>query len=232
VLLKSRIAHGIASALLLNVFPWTALCAELTVQVRDRLNAPVAYAAVLAEPLDPPTSARKATVDSGATMKQSNRQFGPHALIVAPGTAVQFPNVDTVRHHVYSLSPAKRFELRLYSGTPAQPVVFDTPGIAVLGCNIHDWMAAFVYVTPAPYHALTDEAGSATLADLPPGRYQLSVWHPQRVDVSATDPIVALGAGSPQLLSITVQLEGAVASQAPASALEEMFHRYRSAHAP
>src|ERR1700687_3438464 len=152
VLPKSRIAHGIVTALLVSLLPWRAPCAELTVQVRDRLNAPVAFAAVLAEPLDPPTSGRKTTVDSGVTMKQNDRRFVPHALIVAPGTAVQLPNVDTVRHHVYSLSPAKRFELRLYSGMPPQPVVFDTPGIVVLGCNIHDWMAAFVYVTAAPYH--------------------------------------------------------------------------------
>ncbi len=84
-----------------------------------------------------------------------------------------------MRHHVYSFSPAKRFELPLYAGVPAEPVVFDKPGVVVLGCNIHDWMVGYVYVSESPYFAKTGKDGKALLTELPPRAYTLRVWHPQ-----------------------------------------------------
>jgi hypothetical protein len=109
------------------------------------------------------------------------------------GTTVIFPNSDNIRHHVYSFSPAKKFELPLYSGLPAEPVVFDKVGFITLGCNIHDWMIAYVAVVPTPYFQVTRQDGRAVLKDLPAGRYTVQVWHPalkgqpealaQRVDV-------------------------------------------------
>ena len=109
------------------------------------------------------------------------------------GTSVMFPNSDNIRHHVYSFSPAKKFELPLYSGVPAEPVVFDKVGFVTLGCNIHDWMIAYVAVLPTPYFQVTRQDGRAVLKDLPAGQYTVQVWHPalkgqpealaQRVDV-------------------------------------------------
>src|SRR5207244_3930054 len=98
---------------------------------------------------------------------------------VLVGSPVSFPNRDDVRHHVYSFSPAKRFDLPLYVGTPAKPVVFDTPGVVIIGCNIHDWMVGYIYVSESPYFATTDADGRADLTGLPPGRYTARVWHPQ-----------------------------------------------------
>jgi hypothetical protein len=95
------------------------------------------------------------------------------------GSPVYFPNKDNVRHHVYSFSPAKRFELPLYAGTPADPVVFDRPGIVTVGCNIHDWMIGYIYVADTPYLGGTGADGRARLANLPPGGYVLRVWHPR-----------------------------------------------------
>jgi hypothetical protein len=83
-----------------------------------------------------------------------------------------------VRHHVYSFSPAKPFELKLYTGTAASPVVFDKPGIAVLGCNIHDNMTAWVVVVDTPYFGRSAAPGKVTLANVPAGSYSLRVWHP------------------------------------------------------
>jgi hypothetical protein len=91
---------------------------------------------------------------------------------------VTFPNFDTVRHHVYSFSAAKTFELKLYAGVPNAPVTFDKPGVAVLGCNIHDRMAAWVVVADTPWSARSDADGRARIEALPAGSYKLSVWHP------------------------------------------------------
>jgi plastocyanin len=108
---------------------------------------------------------------------QAQKTFQPMVTAVTVGTAVGFPNRDTVRHHVYSFSPAKRFELKLYVGTPAAPVVFDRPGVAVLGCNIHDDMAAWVVIVETPWFGKTDAQGRVRLPEVPAGRHQLRTWH-------------------------------------------------------
>ena len=112
-----------------------------------------------------------------AVMDQKNRMFIPHVLVVQTGTAVQFPNSDDVRHHVYSFSPAKSFQLPLYKGTPANPEIFDKAGIVTLGCNIHDQMSAFIVVVDTPYFEKTS-IGKATLRDVDPGRYSVHLWYP------------------------------------------------------
>ena len=120
---------------------------------------------------------RTAPATASADMKQVQRSFVPSLLVVQTGTSVHFPNFDTVRHHVYSFSPTKTFELKLYAGTPAQPVVFDKAGTATLGCNIHDRMLAYIHVVDTPYFGVTDGLGNVTI-DLPPGDHTVRVWTP------------------------------------------------------
>lgn len=110
-------------------------------------------------------------------IEQVNKMFIPTVTVVQVGTAVRFPNKDEVRHHVYSFSPPKRFEIKLYIGTPADPVVFDKPGEVVLGCNIHDHMIAYVYVVDSPWFAKAGPDGVARLEDVPAGDYELHSWH-------------------------------------------------------
>lgn len=108
---------------------------------------------------------------------QINKTFVPDVLPVVVGTLVHFPNHDQIHHHVYSFSPAKTFELPLYKGEDAQPVLFDKVGVVKIGCNIHDWMSGIILVLPTPYFAVTDRDGRFTLSDLPGGTYTLSAWH-------------------------------------------------------
>jgi plastocyanin len=152
-----------------------AVCAgPLSVQVADSGGRPVADAAVYAEPASgqvPPKTGRKAEIE------QKGGKFLPGVMVVQTGTDISFPNNDTVRHHVYSFSPAKVFELKLYSGVPANPVHFDKPGTVIVGCNIHDQMVAYIHVVPTPYFGKTDASGKVRLEGLPPGKYQLKAWH-------------------------------------------------------
>ena len=109
-----------------------------------------------------PTAAGVPTTLPAATtgvMDQQDKEFVPHVLPIFTGTAVNFPNRDNIKHHVYSFSSPKKFELPLYSGTPAAPVLFDKPGVVVLGCNIHDWMVGYIYVVTTPYFAKTRSDG-------------------------------------------------------------------------
>ncbi len=152
-----------------------AVAAPVDVRVTDAAGRPLAGAVVF---LESPEAHEQVRPLSGAEIAQQDRRFVPAVSVVTVGTAVAFPNRDTVRHHVYSFSPVKRFEIKLYVGTPSQPVVFDQPGIAVLGCNIHDKMAAWVVIVDTPWYGRTAADGRWTSAQVPPGSYRLRVWHP------------------------------------------------------
>lgn len=149
------------------------LAAGLNVQVQDKNGKPLPNAIVFLESAEAKAAAKPL---KGIEIAQAAKQFAPLVTVVTTGTPVLFPNNDTVRHHVYSFSPAKTFDLKLYAGVPANPVVFDKSGIAVLGCNIHDNMVAWVVVVDTPYFGKTDPQGHVTL-DLPPGSYRLRTWH-------------------------------------------------------
>ena len=115
-----------------------------------------------------------------AIMDQRDNMFVPGVLAIRVNTLVRFPNSDDVRHHVYSFSPAKKFELRLYHGMTAEPVLFDQPGTVVLGCNIHDSMVAYIFVVETDFFAIGDKQGNIQL-NAPAGEYQLQIYHPQMI---------------------------------------------------
>lgn len=186
---------------------WATAAAASTavdVTVTDAAGRPLAGAVLWVESAAASDAARPL---AGAEVMQQNKTFVPEVTVVTVGTAVRFPNRDTVRHHVYSFSPAKRFELKLYVGTPEQPVVFDRTGIAVLGCNIHDAMAAWVVIVDSPWFATTDAQGRARLPSVPAGSHQLRTWHPDfPVGVPARAQALAVP-GAPQM-STVVKLGG------------------------
>ena len=160
-----------------------------------------------------------------AVMDQVSKQFAPAVLAVATGTAVSFPNRDDIRHQVYSFSSAKRFELRLYEGTPSEPVTFDQPGVVVLGCNIHDWMLGYVYITDDPWFGVSDAQGRIEL-DAPAGQYPSTLWHPALVDMQPMDAgTLQLGA-EPVELNLPVAITGALQpSPPPATPFADAFRK-------
>ncbi len=146
--------------------------APLTVTISDSTGAPMPNAVVAVY-----LKGAHSRAEPGATAQiaQKDRTFVPMITVVQTGTPVLFPNYDTVRHHVYSFSAIQRFEVKLYAGTPAAPVVFDKPGTATLGCNIHDKMLAWVHVVDTPLFGKANPSGQVTL-DVPAGEHQLQVW--------------------------------------------------------
>lgn len=164
----------LASALLLGAVP--AAAATVSVTIRGADGRPLAGAVVQV------ASARAPAAATGFTgpfvVAQKDIAFSPHVLIVPVGASVSFPNRDRVRHHVYSVSAPKRFELKLYGRDETRAVIFDRPGVVALGCNIHDSMAGFIVVVSTPYAAQTDAAGVVRLEGVPPGPVTLSAWHP------------------------------------------------------
>jgi hypothetical protein len=117
---------------------------------------------------------------------------------------VGFPNKDKVRHHVYSFSSAKTFELKLYGQQEERTVTFDKAGVVALGCNIHDSMIGYIYVADTPFAAKTNAAGEAMIRGLPAGAGTLTVWHPDMKARSASDRPLNLAATT---ASVTLELK-------------------------
>ena len=191
-----RLSRG-SLLLTVLVFAGDLMAGSLEVIVKNDNGGPasdaVAYAAAV--------GAASAAPKKHALVDQRDKQFVPYVTAVQVGTAVSFPNSDNIRHHVYSFSPAKKFELPLYSGVPAEPVVFDKVGFVTLGCNIHDWMIAYVAVLPTPYFQVTRQDGRAVLKDLPAGQYTVQVWHPAlKGQPEAFAQRVEVGGGTKSLL--------------------------------
>ena len=196
-----------------------AQAAEVAVQVVDGQGAPLADAVVMLSGQGLVPERQPAAID------QQNRRFVPHVLAVATGTAVSFPNTDDIRHQVYSFSSPKRFELPLYHGLPSTPVVFDQPGVVVVGCNIHDWMVGYVYVTTAGRSAVTDSQGRARL-EAPDGHYQLALWHPDLSDKQEVAQPALDVAGKPVTLKLQLAVQPKPQPAEPASsAFEDAFHK-------
>jgi plastocyanin len=168
----------VAAFILLGLlFCTQAAAADLTVNIRTPGGEPVRDAVVTVYPASgasaPPTRFAWAQ-----EMGQQDLQFDPFVLITPVGGDVAFPNRDGVRHHVYSFSPAKRFELRLYGKGENPSVRFEKAGVVAVGCNIHDSMVAFIKVVDTPYAIKSGPTGSVTLRGLPAGAATLRVWHP------------------------------------------------------
>jgi plastocyanin len=192
---SARIALLVLSAALLVAAPG-AHAAEVRGRVVASDGMGIAGAVVFVR--TPATTPAPGASPRSAVMDQIDKQFVPHVLPIAVGTEVRFPNHDQIHHHVYSFSRVKSFDLPLSKGTEAAPVLFDTPGVVKVGCNIHDWMMGVILVTPTAAFTTTDDGGAFTLRDVPEGEVTIAAWHEasetplddatQRLNVGASTP--------------------------------------------
>jgi plastocyanin len=166
----------IAAAALAAALP--CLAAHLNISVKNQKGEPVKDAVVYAD-----VTGQDNVISNGhATIDQIDEEFVPQVKPIMQGTTISFPNQDNIRHHVYSFSLPKTFEIPLYLGTPRSPILFDKPGVVVLGCNIHDWMYSYVFVSNTPFYALTDADGKAAIDNLPAAEIDVRVWHSELRD--------------------------------------------------
>ena len=192
---------GLAVVLCALAGAGTARAATLVINVQGSDGRPLQGVVVTAHALDP--QGRK-SAPIKAVMDQVNRAFDPDLLVIPVGSTVTFPNSDSVSHQIYSFSPAKRFQLPLYRGTPYPPVHFDQAGVVTLGCNIHDEMVGYLVVTDAPYYGRTDARGAWT-SELPHGRYRIAIWHP-RMRENEADLERELSVGEADHAELTLRL--------------------------
>jgi len=165
---------------------------DITVTVTDRDGEPVPGVAVWVDDVTGGAPAGTAVMD------QVELRFAPHVLVVQTGTLVEFPNSDTVAHHVYSFSHPNHFKLPLYRGDAHPPVRFEQPGLVILGCNIHDQMLGYILVVDTDAFGSTDTDGRAVLnAD---GDVTVSIWSP-RIRDDEDSLAVTVTCASPETVS-------------------------------
>lgn len=161
--------------------------ASTKVEIIDQDGSPVVNAVVSVA-----DDSITANLSEVAIMDQVDKQFLPKVLVINKGQQVSFPNSDDIRHHVYSFSTIKPFEIRLYKGSTEEPILYDKAGIGVLGCNIHDNMVGYIYVADNEQARVTNQLGQVELdiSDI----QQVTVWHPD------------LGVGSTEKLKVKLQM--------------------------
>jgi plastocyanin len=180
--------HSVSIPILIIMLGLPMTQADVAIQITDQNGDPLADATAVLTP--------KFEFEAGAPadseVEQIDEQFVPRVKVVQTGSNIYFPNQDQIRHHVYSFSEAKQFDIPLYSGTPSEPIRFDQSGLVVLGCNIHDQMRGYILVSDSPYFSVSDSQGKLAISLSLPGDYELSIWHPEQDQ--QLDPIqISLG---------------------------------------
>jgi plastocyanin len=172
-----------------------------TVRVVDASGRPVRDAVVAFSPAG--SAARSPHASGRYVVSQQNLQFHPFLTVVPVGADVSFPNLDPTKHHVYSFSAAKRFELKLFAKDQSRTVHFEKPGVVALGCNIHDGMSAFIFITETAWTARTNARGTAVFADAPNAAGRITVWHPY---LRAPGPVQQAVAAGQRSASFNIRL--------------------------
>jgi len=148
---------------------------QIVIHVKDSSGQPLSQAVIEVIPQVDVTDPLPIHIEP-AIMDQVNKRFLPDLLLIHQGQSVVFPNSDNIRHHVYSFSKAKTFELKLYAGKPKKPIEFEKNGVVIVGCNIHDSMVDSIYV--AKNNAMLSDAEGKVTLDFDPTTDKISVWHP------------------------------------------------------
>jgi len=138
--------------------------------------------------LEPVNKADPPAPSKPAQMLQKDKTFQPHVLAVPVGGRVSFPNLDPIFHNAFSNFNGQIFDVGLYKPGQSRTVVFKRPGIVRVFCNIHPQMSAIIAVMDTPYFAVTDKAGSFEIGNVPPGDYQLHLFH-ERASAETLDSL-------------------------------------------
>lgn len=187
-------------ALLLALMPVQAAARDLAIRIADPAGKRVEDAVVMLE-----VPQARAAQPGRYLITQKDLAFIPLVLVIPVGSTIDFGNLDQVRHHVYSFSPARKFELKLFGHGEKHPVRFDKPGLVAIGCNIHDSMQAFIQVVETPFAAKTAKDGTVVLRDVPPGSFKLRIYHP-RLRAPANELALSVDTRTTASLPITVRL--------------------------
>ena len=205
-LMRSFILSGLIGLLL--VFSYSASAQGLRVLLTDADGNTLENAVIeLLLPADLQSSYQAELTD---VVDQRDKEFVPTVTVVPVGSEINFPNSDDILHHVYSFSTAKTFNIPLYGQGQNDDFVetFPVSGIVEIGCNIHDWMLAYIYVAESSLYAMSGADGVAEMSGLPSGEFSLRVWHPRAAaSLEELTQTVTLSSATTTSLSVSLELQ-------------------------
>lgn len=146
------------------------------------------------------------------TISTQSKMLKPKVMAIPVGSTIDFPNQDPISHNLFSLSPGNSFDLGLYRRGAGKSHRFDTPGIVNIYCNVHPNMSAVVHILDTPYYAIADKTGSATFANVVPGKYRLVAWN--EIVGTAQSDIEVTSTGVTGATSVTIDGRAFRASRA------------------
>ncbi len=185
----------------LALAPAAGRATELDILLRDQRGAPVADAIVV-------LSADAAITPPSQTtlVDQKNEAFTSLVSLLRPGDSIRFHNSDKVLHHVYSFARLNPFDVHVRPGETTAEVLYATAGLAAIGCNVHDDMLTYAFVTDRPFAAKTGSDGRARILDAPEGETRLAIWHPRQQAKDQTIEADIVISGTEQSLEFTIDM--------------------------
>ncbi len=189
---------------------------ELEVQVLSASGEPLENMVVYAVPLD---DQQLPATDKVISVGQKGKSFAPYVSVSQAGNSVLFDNQDDITHHIYSVDSDARFSFKIKAGEKRLQNGLNQPGEVAMGCNIHDWMSGYLLLVDTPVFGKTSAAGTLSLETPEPGRYQVTVWHPQlKADNNRESQVVNLQADA----TVTARLVGGM-DAAPSQESDDDF---------
>jgi len=209
--LKNRFAQFVS---LLSVLLVAVLCAQAQDTLKGHVDVTrnghqlkdASHAVVWLTPIGGVVEMPRQQASQIPKLVQKDKAFHPSLIVIPMGGKVEFPNKDPFFHNVFSLFEGKRFDLGLYESGTTRFVQFDRPGISFIFCNIHAQMSAVVIALATPYYAISDPRGEVTIPNVPPGRYELHIFHPDvsNEELRAMSREITVGPGSTAMGSFTL----------------------------
>jgi len=209
----------------LLLLPQLSWANKLQLEIVDKRGDRLANAAVIVDDRYLANSVDK--TPQVVTIDQVDRQFVPFLTTLRVGSEAVFPNSDNIRHHVYSFSEPKPFELKLYSDKERPSVFFNKPGVVTLGCNIHDQMIAHLLVTDGQTATASNDQGQLLLelSDSVPPQFSITVWHPLQGENLSVAKQVEIDLSQQQTVKVALDVMPEKADDEPKSRLEQRFNR-------
>ena len=196
--------------------------AQTTIKLRDSAGNELPNAVVWAA--DDAVKAGARMTPQQVNIDQVNRQFTPFMTVIRKGSEVTFPNSDNIRHHVYSFSEPKPFEIKLYANEERPTLAFEQAGLVTLGCNIHDQMIAHIVITERESAWISNAAGVVELPLVAAnGPVAVTIWHPWMGADLVSAKSVEIEPGTSNML--TLEVTPPQREEKPKSRLEQRFNR-------
>ena len=112
------------------------------------------------------------------TFNQNGCEYKPHVLAFPAGSTVEILNPDKILHNIHTYSKVnKPFNRAQPKFKKKLKVKISKPEAVSVKCDVHSWMSGWFFVAGNPYYSVTKDDGAFKLTNVPPGTYNVEVWH-------------------------------------------------------